>query len=58
MIPLIIGTTRGLGASTNKKERNKRIGKQLRSSDQTLRLMTLKATIQQPIDLVTKKTDF
>ena len=58
MIALITGTTQSLGTSTNRKERNTRIGKQLRSSDQTLKLVTLKATIQQPIDLVTKKIDF
>ena len=33
------------GASTNRKERNTRIGKQLRSSNQTLRLVTLMKTI-------------
>ena len=58
MIALITGTTQSLGTSTNRKERNTRIGKQLRSSDQTLKLVTLKVTIQQPIDLVTKKIDF
>ena len=58
MIALITGTTQSLGTSTNRKERNTRIGKQLRSSDQTLKLVTLKATIQQPIDLETKKIDF
>ena len=40
------------------KRKNTRIGEQLRSSDQTLRLVTLKATIQQPMDLVTKKIEF
>ena len=35
MIALITGTTQGLGASTNRKKR--RIGKQLRGSDQVLR---------------------
>ena len=58
MIVLITGTTQGLGASTNRNKRNTRIGKQLRSSDQTLRLVTLKATMQQVMDLVTKKIDF
>ena len=58
MIALITGTTQGLDVSTNRKERNTRIGMQLRSSDQTLKLVTLKATIQQPMDLVTKKIDF
>ena len=58
MIALITGTTQILGASTNSKERNTRIRKQLRSSDQTLRLVTLKVTIQQLVDLVTKKINF
>ena len=58
MIVLITGTTQDLGASFNRKEKNMRIGKQLRSSNQTLRLVTLKATIQQAMDLVTKKIDF
>ena len=50
--------SRYLGPSTNRKERTTRIGQQLKSSDQTLRLVTMKATIQQPMDLVTKKIDF
>ena len=58
MIVLITGTTQDLGASINRKEKNIRIGKQLRSSNQTLRLVTLKATKQQAMDLVTKKIDF
>ena len=58
MVVLITGTTQGHDAATNRKERNTRIGKQLRSSDQTLRLVTLKGTIQQPVDLVTKKIEF
>ena len=58
MIALITGTTQSLGASTNRKERNTKIGKQLRSSNHALRLVTLKATLQQPMDLVTKKIDF
>ena len=58
MIELITGTTRSLGPSTKRKERNMRIGKQLRSRNQTLRLVTLKVTMQQLMDLVMKKIDF
>ena len=58
MITLITDATQILGTSTNRKERITRIGKQLRSNDQTLRSVTLKATIQQPMDLVAKKIDF
>ena len=58
MITLIPDATQILGTSTNRKERIPRIGKQLRSNDQTLRSVTLKATIQQPMDLVAKKIDF
>ena len=35
------GTTPSLSASTKRKERNTRIGKQLRTSNQTLRLVTM-----------------
>ena len=58
MIVLIANTTQSFGTSTNRKEINKRIGKQLISSNQTLRSVTLKVTIQQLIDLVMKKIDF
>ena len=58
MIALITGTTQSLNISTNRKERNSRIGKQLRSSNQTLRLVTVKVTIQQPMDLVRNKIEF
>ena len=58
MIALITGTTQSLSISINRKERNSRIGKQLRSSNQTLRLATVKVTIQQPMDLVRNKIEF
>ena len=54
----LTGTTQILGTSANRTERNTRIGKQLRSSDQTLSLVTSKATIQQLMDLVRKKIEF
>ena len=54
----LTGTIQILGTSTNRTERNTRIGKQLRSSDQTLSLVTSKATIQQLMDLVRKKIEF
>ena len=58
MVELITGTTQSLGPSTKRKERNMRIRKQLRSRNQTLRLVTLKVTIQQLMDLAMKKIDF
>ena len=58
MIALITGTTQSLSISTNKKEKNPRTGKQLRSSNQTLRLATVEVTIQQPMDLVRNKIEF
>ena len=58
IIALITGRTQSLGTSTNRKERNTRIGNQLKSSDQTLRLVPLKVTIKQLMALVTKNIDF